>query len=44
MLGAEGITDAKYDFKRNYMKARLEEHYPILYLENKEGSRNDFRL
>jgi glycine dehydrogenase len=33
MLGAEGITDAtKYAIlNANYMKARLEEHYPILY-------------
>jgi glycine dehydrogenase len=33
MLGSEGITDAtKYAIlNANYMKARLEEHYPILY-------------
>jgi glycine dehydrogenase len=33
MLGAEGITDAtKYAIlNANYMKARLEEHFPILY-------------
>ncbi|MFD2907339.1 aminomethyl-transferring glycine dehydrogenase [Flavobacterium ardleyense] len=33
MLGAEGVTDAtKYAIlNANYMKARLEEHYPILY-------------
>jgi glycine dehydrogenase len=35
MLGSEGITDAtKYAIlNANYMKARLEEHYPILYGE-----------
>jgi glycine dehydrogenase len=35
MLGAEGITNAtKYAIlNANYMKARLEEHYPILYVE-----------
>jgi glycine dehydrogenase len=35
MLGSEGITDAtKYAIlNANYMKARLEEHYPILYTE-----------
>ncbi len=33
MLGAEGVTDAtKYAIlNANYMKARLEKHYPILY-------------
>ena len=33
MLGAEGVTNAtKYAIlNANYMKARLEEHYPILY-------------
>ena len=33
MLGAEGVTDAtKYAIlNANYMKARLEAHYPILY-------------
>ena len=33
MLGSEGITNAtKYAIlNANYMKARLEEHYPILY-------------
>lgn len=34
MLGSEGLTNAtKYAIlNANYMKARLEEHYPILYL------------
>jgi glycine dehydrogenase len=38
MLGAEGITNAtKYAIlNANYMKARLEEHYPILYVGEKE--------
>ena len=33
MLGSEGLTNAtKYAIlNANYMKARLEEHYPILY-------------
>ncbi len=33
MLGAEGVTDAtKYAIlNANYMKARLENHYPVLY-------------
>jgi glycine dehydrogenase len=31
MLGSEGITDATKYAILNYMKARLEEHYPILY-------------
>jgi glycine dehydrogenase len=46
MLGSEGITDAtKYAIlNANYMKARLEEHYPILYTGGKSSSRNDFRL
>jgi glycine dehydrogenase len=36
MLGKQGITDAtKYAiFNANYMKARLEDHYPILYKGN----------
>jgi glycine dehydrogenase len=46
MLGSEGITATKYAIlNANYMKARLEEHYPILYTEKrKSSSRNDFRL
>jgi glycine dehydrogenase len=45
MLGSEGITDAtKAILNANYMKARLEEHYPILYTGGKSSSRNDFRL
>jgi glycine dehydrogenase len=38
MLGSEGITDAtKYAIlNANYMKARLEEHYPIFILAKQE--------
>jgi glycine dehydrogenase len=36
MLGSEGITDAKYAIlNANYMKARLEEHYPFCILEKR---------
>jgi glycine dehydrogenase len=33
MLGAEGMTDAtKYAIlNANYLKSRLEKHYPVLY-------------
>jgi glycine dehydrogenase len=45
MLGSEGITNAtKYAILNANMKARLEEHYPILYSETKSSSRNDIRL
>jgi glycine dehydrogenase len=38
MLGSEGITDAtKYAIlNANYMKARLEEHYPFCILAKQE--------
>jgi glycine dehydrogenase len=38
MLGSEGITDAtKYIFYANYMKARLEEHYPFILYTGETG-------
>ena len=39
MLGAQGVTDAtKYAiFNANYMKARLEEHYDVLYVGKEHG-------
>jgi glycine dehydrogenase len=46
MLGAEGITDAtKYAIlNANYMKARLEEHYPILYSGEKGRAAHEMIL
>jgi glycine dehydrogenase len=44
MLGSEGITDAtKYAIlNANYVRKRLEAHYPILYVgEKEEQPRND---
>jgi glycine dehydrogenase len=46
MLGAEGITNAtKYAIlNANYMKARLEEHYPILYSGEKGRAAHEMIL
>ena len=46
MLGAEGITNAtKYAIlNANYMKARLEEHYPILYVGEKGRAAHEMIL
>ena len=46
MLGAEGITDAtKYAIlNANYMKARLEDHYPILYSGEKGRAAHEMIL
>ena len=46
MLGAEGITDAtKYAIlNANYMKARLEPHYPILYSGEKGRAAHEMIL
>jgi glycine dehydrogenase len=46
MLGAEGITDAtKYAIlNANYMKARLEAHYPILYSGEKGRAAHEMIL
>jgi glycine dehydrogenase len=46
MLGSEGITDAtKYAIlNANYMKARLEEHYPILYSGEKGRAAHEMIL
>jgi glycine dehydrogenase len=46
MLGSEGITDAtKYAILNANYKARLEEHYPILYTgETGRAAHEDFRL
>ena len=46
MLGSEGITDAtKYAIlNANYMKARLEEHYPILYVGEKGRAAHEMIL
>lgn len=46
MLGAEGITNAtKYAIlNANYMKVRLEEHYPILYVGEKGRAAHEMIL
>ena len=46
MLGAEGITNAtKYAIlNANYMKARLEEHYPVLYVGEKGRAAHEMIL
>jgi glycine dehydrogenase len=46
MLGSEGITNAtKYAIlNANYMKARLEEHYPILYSGEKGRAAHEMIL
>ena len=46
MLGSEGITNAtKYAIlNANYMKARLEEHYPILYVGEKGRAAHEMIL
>uniref|UniRef100_UPI00404A1DC6 aminomethyl-transferring glycine dehydrogenase n=1 Tax=Flavobacterium sp. TaxID=239 RepID=UPI00404A1DC6 len=46
MLGAEGITNAtKYAIlNANYMKARLEAHYPILYVGEKGRAAHEMIL
>ena len=46
MLGAEGITNAtKYAIlNANYMKARLEDHYPILYVGEKGRAAHEMIL
>jgi glycine dehydrogenase len=46
MLGAEGITNAtKYAIlNANYMKERLEEHYPILYVGEKGRAAHEMIL
>ena len=46
MLGSEGITDAtKYAIlNANYMKARLEAHYPILYVGEKGRAAHEMIL
>ena len=46
MLGAEGVTNAtKYAIlNANYMKARLEEHYPILYVGEKGRAAHEMIL
>jgi glycine dehydrogenase len=46
MLGAEGITNAtKYAIlNANYIKARLEEHYPILYVGEKGRAAHEMIL
>lgn len=46
MLGSEGITDAtKYAIlNANYIKARLEEHYPILYVGEKGRAAHEMIL
>ena len=47
MLGADGVTDAtRYAIlNANYIKARLEPHYPVLYArrERPRGARADLR-
>jgi glycine dehydrogenase len=46
MLGSEGITNAtKYAIlNANYMKARLEDHYPILYVGEKGRAAHEMIL
>ena len=46
MLGSEGVTNAtKYAIlNANYMKARLEEHYPILYVGEKGRAAHEMIL
>ncbi|CAM3637904.1 aminomethyl-transferring glycine dehydrogenase [Flavobacterium gelidilacus] len=46
MLGAEGITNAtKYAIlNANYMKARLEDHYPVLYVGEKGRAAHEMIL
>ncbi len=46
MLGAEGVTNAtKYAIlNANYMKARLEEHYPVLYVGEKGRAAHEMIL
>ncbi|WP_026977041.1 aminomethyl-transferring glycine dehydrogenase [Flavobacterium tegetincola] len=46
MLGSEGVTNAtKYAIlNANYMKARLEEHYPVLYVGEKGRAAHEMIL